>query len=116
MARIAEGDLRRPTLEVLARAKGGWVSTTDLINILDAEFDPRGLDARTLGGRYDSYFSQKVRNMISHRKGSTSFVARGFVEYVKVDGVGGLRITRLGRALLRKPVEVQEEMLDARAS
>lgn len=116
MARISETELTIPCLSVLASVKGGWCSTSELIEILDRDFDPRGKDDKTIANRNDSYFSQKVRNMICHRHGTTSYIARGYALYEKdLAGVGGLRITKKGRALLRQNETKQEATLDARA-
>lgn len=112
MARISETQLTIPCLSVLASVKGGWCSTSDLIDILDRDFDPRGKDGKIINNRNDSYFSQKVRNMICHRHSNTSFIARGFATYEKdLADVGGLRITKKGRALLRKNDVAREVVL-----
>ena len=89
-----------PTLRIMAARKDGFVTTKELIGELEALFNPSGLDAEILEGRSDTYFSQKVRNLASHRATSNSFVTNGFAEY---DGdKHGFRITDQGRALLKK--------------
>lgn len=118
MARITENQLTIPCLITLSNAHEGFLSTSELIGILDATFDPRGKDNRTCVNRYDSYFSQKVRNMICHRKGQTSFIARGLADYthriVGGKSVGGLQITKAGRNFLRKALADMEAALDPR--
>ena len=63
--RIEEKTLILPTLYIIQR--DGAVSTTDLIAELTAVFNPTGEDAAILAGRKDTKFSQKVRNLKSHR-------------------------------------------------
>lgn len=102
LPRIHESDLIVPTLRSLAAVKGGWLSTTDIKVALEDHFNPRGRDAKVINNRRDSFFSQKVRNMICHRHTKGSFISQGYANYVH-DGVhGGLRITQKGRAHLRK--------------
>ncbi len=76
----------------------GFISTTDLIAGLEEIFEPSGQDATILDGRSDTYFSQKVRNLISHRSSTSSFIYNGFAEYDEQRR--GLRITDKGRTLL----------------
>ena len=92
--RISERELVLPTLRLLDRSNRGWIATSDLISQLTALFSPSGQDAEILGGRSDTYFSQKVRNMISHRDQSSSFISRGLAQYEQ----HGLAITDLGRS------------------
>lgn len=49
--------------------------------------------------RSDTYFSQKVRNLISHRKAPTSFIANGYAEHDEKRN--GIQITEAGRKLLQ---------------
>lgn len=63
---------------------------------LEAHFQPEGKDAEILDGRNDSHFSQKVRNLISHRTSSRSMFKMGYAEYVN----DGIRITDAGCAFL----------------
>ena len=95
---IHEPELTIPTLTILAKSPGGFLSTTDLIAELEAHFKPTGKDSNILQGRNDTHFSQKVRNMISHRGASTSPIYRGLIEYD--EGSHGLRITDAGRRFL----------------
>lgn len=81
MPRIREQDLILPALEVLATAPGGFASTAQLIAELDALFVPDGIDAELLEKRTDTYFSQKVRNLVSHRANETGLGARGLAIY-----------------------------------
>lgn len=97
-ARIKERDLIIPALRVAEARPDGEISTSDLIGELEAEFEPDGQDAEILDGRHDTYFSQKVRNLISHRDASTSMFTKGYAEYTG----DGLRITEAGRTFLRQ--------------
>ena len=97
-ARIRERDLIIPALRAAAERPNGEITTTELIGALEDEFQPEGTDAQTLDGRNDTYFSQKVRNLISHRASSTSMFARGYAIY---DGASeSFRITDVGRHFL----------------
>jgi hypothetical protein len=87
-----------PTLELAAAQPGGFIRTAELIEALTKWFEPQGVDANILEGCNDTYFSQKVRNMISHRHSSGSFIAQGYAEYVR----HGIRVTDAGRTLLKR--------------
>ena len=96
--RIRERDLTIPALRAAATKKDGYISTTELIKVLEAEFEPEGEDAEILKNRNDIKFSQKVRNLVSHRESPDSIFAKGYAEY---DEKGkGLKITDKGRAFL----------------
>jgi hypothetical protein len=69
--RVRERDLVIPALRLAESRPGGFMSTSDLIAELAEIFNPTGLDAQILDGRQDTYFSQKVRNLISHRESNT---------------------------------------------
>ena len=94
--RIRERDLVVPALRLAAQKPGGKITTSQLIEELTEEFEPDGMDAELLTGRRDTYFSQKVRNLVSHRNVETSMFSRGYAEYVD----GGIKITDEGRQLL----------------
>lgn len=97
--RIRERDLAIPALKAAANKPDGYISTADLISELERIFKPQGLDANTLSGRQDSYFSQIVRNLISHRKTPNSIFAKGYAEYF--DDKKGIKITERGQAFLK---------------
>ncbi len=63
--RIQEKSLILPALYVIS--KKGSATTSDLIKELTIIFNPTGEDAEILSGRHDTKFSQKVRNLVSHR-------------------------------------------------
>jgi hypothetical protein len=64
--RIPESALVMPALECIYDA-GGQIGTTDLIRRLEEWFQPEGEDNEILDGRADTKFSQKVRNLKSHK-------------------------------------------------
>lgn len=94
---IAESDLVMPSLRLASSRPGGEIKTSDLIKELTDLFNPSDKDAEIIPGRNDTYFSQKVRNLISHRDQETSFISNGYAEYTG----DGIRITDAGRTLLR---------------
>ncbi len=96
--RIRERDLAIPALKAAAKKPDGCISTADLISELENFFKPAGRNASTLSGRQDSYFSQIVRNLISHRKSPNSIFAKGYAEYF--DDRKGIKITERGKAFL----------------
>jgi hypothetical protein len=94
---ISESDLVMPSLRLAATRPTGEIETSDLIPELSDLFNPTGKDAEIIPGRKDTYFSQKVRNLISHRTGETSFIANGYADYTG----SGIKITDSGRKLLK---------------
>jgi hypothetical protein len=95
--RISERELVVPTLRLLENDNRGWMATSDMIADLTELFAPSGQDAKILEGRRDTYFSQKVRNMISHRDQPSSFIHRGLARYEQ----HGLRISDQGRSTVQ---------------
>ena len=63
---ITEKELILPALKLVAEQSKG-LSTTELISLLRQELKPTGRDIEILNGRNDDVFSQKVRNLISHK-------------------------------------------------
>lgn len=96
--RISERELVVPTLRLLDDGNRGWMGTSDIIAHLTKLFAPSGQDAEILEGRSDTYFSQKVRNMISHRNQPSSFIHKGLAHYREQSG---LRISDEGRSTVR---------------
>ena len=98
--RVQERDLIIPSLRVAASAPDGEITTTDLIQEMEKEFRPEGKDAEIIEGRNDSYFSQKVRNLVSHRNSSTSMFTRGYAIYHRERE--SIQITDAGRQFLNQ--------------
>lgn len=92
---VRESDLKLPALAFMANMPGGFITTSALILELEALFEPEGLDAALLVNRNDTHFSQKVRNLVSHRHSSTGLEARGLAIYSP--GREGWTITDIGR-------------------
>lgn len=63
---ITEKELIIPALRLIAEQTKG-LSTTELMQLLRQEVKPSDKDLEILKGRNDDVFSQKVRNLISHK-------------------------------------------------
>lgn len=85
MSQISENDLIMPTLEAMLR-NGGSITMSKLIKELRTAMRPNGRDLAILDGRQDDHFSQKVRNLVSHR----TLVKRGLAKYYRRKGAEGL--------------------------
>jgi len=96
--RVCESDLVLPALRFMAERKDGFIITSELISELEGLFNPTGKDAEIIEGRSDTHFSQKVRNLVSHK--TSNFIANGFAEHDSKRH--GLKITDAGRELLKK--------------
>ena len=96
-SRIPENQLVIPALRAAIEV-GGEISMTQLIARLIELFEPTGEDAEIIEGRQDSKFSQKVRNLVSHRSSSTSMFSRGYAEYHSSSE--SISITELGRRFI----------------
>ncbi len=79
--RYTEEDLIDPALFQMYK-RGGKITTGELIKELINVLKPTGQDAELLFGRKDNRFSQKVRNLISHKK--------IYPKYVEYDGDNSL--------------------------
>jgi len=97
--RVRESDLILPSLRLMSERAGGFIATSELITELQALFNPTDHDAQIIEGRADTFFSQKVRNLASHRDSGNSFIANGYAEYDAE--LHGFRITAAGRSLLK---------------
>lgn len=95
-----ETDLVVPALRMMAGQPNEFITTSKLIDELEGIFNPTGTDAEIIPGRSDTYFSQKVRNLISHRNNENSFIRNGYAEYDEKRR--GLRITEAGHRLLNQ--------------
>ena len=95
MEEYTEAEIRMAALVALNASDTGSLTTSQLIVILSHFMRPRGHDAEIARDRNDTYFSQKVRNLISHRENSTGLVARGLADYDAATET--LSITAAGR-------------------
>ena len=95
---IQESELHLPALKIMASRPNGFITTSDLIIELTEIMRPDGDDMTLLDNRLDTKFSQKVRNLVSHRKNATGFEARGLAVYD--EDLAGWTITDTGRQLV----------------
>jgi len=103
--RISEREIILPTLFLISIRKG--VITSDLINELENLLQPSGEDTEILEGRSDTKFSQKVRNLVSHR----TLVNLGYADYERISGNGLHEITREGQQYLEENMDLIEYLL-----
>lgn len=92
----SESDLIIPMLKYLLLRKGRGLKTSELITILSKELEIEGKDAEILSGRTDTHFSQKVRNIVSHR----TYKRKGLSTHEKFRRDGRHRITNKGEKYL----------------
>lgn len=78
---ITEAEIRAAALAELAKAPSGRLMTSQLIDLLTDRMSPTGHDAEVATNRGDTYFSQKVRNLVSHRDAGTGLQAKGLAIY-----------------------------------
>lgn len=76
-----EAQIRVEALAELANSKNGTLTTSDLIELLEDRLAPTGKDAEIVDGRGDTYFSQKVRNLVSHRDQNLGLQTQGLAHY-----------------------------------
>lgn len=67
MGRISEKELILPSLLVMSNKENGEITTTELIRELEELIEVGEEDNGIIFGRNDTYFSQKVRNLKSHK-------------------------------------------------
>src|SRR6185295_9997610 len=92
----SESDLVIPVLTSISSKKEG-ITTSELIEHLTENLEPTGKDLKILKNRKDTHFSQKVRNIVSHRKTTKKGIfSRGFAKYEKIGRNGLFKITPLG--------------------
>lgn len=77
--RISERELILPALWCMHRVEGQVISTTALMQCLRDVLRPSGEDLSILAGRTDDKFSQKVRNLRSHK----TLESLGFATYFR---------------------------------
>ena len=92
----SENDLIIPSLNYLFLDKETGLKTSELIILLSNELEISGHDAKILRGRNDTYFSQKVRNLVSHR----TLESKGLATYAKFGRDGLHKITDKGEKYL----------------
>ncbi|MBR1944959.1 MAG: hypothetical protein IJ846_01515 [Alphaproteobacteria bacterium] len=58
----------------------GRMRISKLIDEMERAYPPSGQDADIITGRTDTYFSQKIRNLVSHRKSDDTI--HGILKYI----------------------------------
>lgn len=104
----SESDLIIPTLNYLLLHKEKGLKTSELIILLSNELEVSGRDAEILVGRSDTYFSQKVRNLVSHR----TLENKGLATYKKIERDGLHKITDAGEKYLLENINNFTFILD----
>jgi|APSaa5957512622_1039677.scaffolds.fasta_scaffold22731_2 predicted HNH restriction endonuclease len=94
--RISEKDLILPALWCLSKADDKTLSTTELQHSLRQIMQPQGEDLEILAGRNDDKFSQKVRNLRSHK----TLESPGFARYKNRGNNGYWTLTEEGERVL----------------
>jgi hypothetical protein len=107
MTRLSERDLTLPALLVLNEAHAD-VSTTRLVQRLRDLLKPTGEDLEILAGRQDDKFSQKVRNLGSHK----TLQVPGYATYERRGRQGYWRITEFGQRLLTQSSDLIKIILE----
>jgi len=107
MPRVKEKSIAIPALQAASNSPGGEITTTQLIQEMTNQFDPDGRDAEILDDRQDTYFSQKVRNLVSHRDGKKTIFTFGYAEYNP--NTHSISITQAGRDFLNQVPNDPEE-------
>jgi len=92
----SESDLIIPALNYLLLNKDSGLTTSQLIKLLSEELEISGRDTELLTRRNDTYFSQKVRNLVSHR----TLANKGLATYSSVGQDGLHKITEVGEKYL----------------
>ena len=94
-----EEEIRNAALDELDKSSTGSISTSELIEILTLRFGPSGKDAQIADNRNDTNFSQKVRNLVSHKDENTGLQSRGLADYD--ENAEGWTITNAGRVYVK---------------
>lgn len=94
--RYTEEQVRNEALKELLKSLGCRLTTSRLIENLSRSLPLDGKDAQIAHGRSDTYFSQKVRNLVSHRNQTTGLHARGLADYDQKDE--SWTLTKQGRS------------------
>ncbi|MGR3476497.1 MULTISPECIES: hypothetical protein [unclassified Sulfitobacter] len=77
----SESQIRTEALKELNNSASGTLTTSQLIELLENRLKPTGKDAEIADGRGDTYFSQKVRNLVSHRDQGPGLARLGYATY-----------------------------------
>lgn len=102
--RISESDLILPALYCIHNAAQGTLNTTALMQCLRDLLQPSGADIEILSQRNDDKFSQKVRNLRSHK----TLERLGLCAYTN----GHWRLTTHGEAYLAAQAPILDYLLN----
>jgi len=105
-----ESDLIIPALNYLLLNKENGLTTSQLISLLSEELEISGRDAEISKNRNDTRFSQKVRNLVSHR----TFKSKGLTSYKSVGRDGLHKITEVGEKYLLENINGFTFILDSK--
>lgn len=108
----SENDLIIPTLSYLSQNKECGLRTSQLIALLSQELEISGKDAKIIAKRKDTYFSQKVRNLVSHR----TLEKKGLASYASIGRDGLHKITNKGEKYLIENISNFNFILDNKFS
>ena len=110
MSRISKSELVLPALYLINQRPN--IPTSDLIVELTKMLWPSGEDLEILVGRNDTKFSQKVRNLVSHKTLDKRY---GYVKSKEVDRYWYHELTDLGHEYLQAHQEELQSLLLRRA-
>ena len=111
MSRISESELVLPALYLINQRPN--IPTSDLIVELTKMLRPSGEDLEILAGRNDTKFSQKVRNLVSHKTLDRRY---GYVKSKEIDRYWYHELTDLGQQYLKEHRDELRDLLQKRAS
>src|SRR2546428_2738008 len=100
--RVSETELMLPALYFIDREPD--ITTSRLKSVLIDLLKPTGKDAEVARNRSDTYFEQKVRNLVSHR----TLQRLGYAEYGRVGNDGTHIITEAGKTFLQTNIDAIE--------
>lgn len=103
--RISERELLLPALYFIDREPR--ITTSRLKSLLVDLLKPTGKDAQIARNRSDTYFEQKVRNLVSHR----TLQQLGYAQYDRAGNDGIHTITEVGKAFLQTNMDALEYLL-----
>ena len=103
--RVSETELMLPALYFINREPG--ITTTRLKLLLVDLLKPTGKDAEIARSRTDTYFEQKVRNLVSHR----TLQKRGYALYNRAGRDGTHTLTEQGKGFLQTNIDALEYVL-----
>ena len=111
MARITEEQLILPALYLMDISPSKSITTTAMKEALVDIFKPTGDDNAIIGGRNDTFFTQKVRNLKSH----DTLENLGYATYsdrIAGEPSGRFKITAKGKDYLDENMDIVDYLLN----